>query len=265
MLGVKSRNLRQLGRQLHASAASSPDRTRHRRPRTSRNAIADHAAQVSVGRLDPAQSRGRRLRQLRERYVQDDFRVSVAPDAELRHCGSSTRPGWPRRNNHLVVGFDSDAVSPLNVTIPAGLDPLHPRSAAGEGRAGLRAASTARRRAGQSAGGQAVAARAACVFNIEQRHRRCAAATVCSGRRGTTARSLSTGYSQTTTLTQNTNVPVTSHRQSVPGAGCCSRPATRSASLSGVSSGISFFDPTATAPRVQQYSVGSCSASCRAT
>src|SRR5204862_290028 len=64
----------------------------------------------------------------------------------------------------------------------------------------------------------------------------------------------STGYSQTTTLTQNNNIPVTAIDNPFPGG--LLQPTGNSLGLaSGASSAISFFDPEATAPRIQQYSI----------
>ena len=62
-------------------------------------------------------------------YIQDDYRVTdrltVNYGMRLEH-----ETGLAERNNQLAVGFDTTTPSPLNVTIPAGLDPLHPAGAA---------------------------------------------------------------------------------------------------------------------------------------
>src|SRR5207237_7545560 len=65
---------------------------------------------------------------------------------------------------------------------------------------------------------------------------------------------LSTGYSQTTTMVQNTNIPITSIDNPFP-TGLLQPSGNSQGLLSGVSTGVSFFDPDATAPRMQQYSV----------
>ncbi len=184
-------------------------------------------------------------------YVQDDYRVgsrlTVNYGIRLEH-----ESGLAEKNNNLVVGFDPTAVSPLNVTIPAGLDPLHPEARQVKGGliyAGVNGAPT------HQGDPPAIKAspRAGVVFSMNKD-------TVVRGGYGiywapwNYSPVLSTGYSQTTTLTQNTNVPVTSIDNPFPN-GLLQPTGNSLGLLSGVSSGISFFDPSATAPRLQQYSV----------
>src|SRR6185295_16969608 len=151
-----------------------------------------------------------------------------------------------------VVGFDTAAVSPLNVTIPAGTDPLHPEARQVKGGlvyAGVNGAPT------QQGKPPAVklSPRAGIVFNIDRK-------TVLRGGYGlfwapwNYSPVLSTGYSQTTTLTQNNNIPITSIDNPFQ-SGLLQPTGNSLGPLSGVSSGVSFFDPEATAPRMQQYSV----------
>src|SRR6185503_18936602 len=63
----------------------------------------------------------------------------------------------------------------------------------------------------------------------------------------------STGYSQTTTLTQNNNIPITTIDNPFPN-GLLQPSGNSLGLLSGASSGVSFFDPNGSAPRIQQYS-----------
>src|SRR5262249_16259176 len=140
-------------------------------------------------------------------YVQDDYRVNsrltINYGIRLEH-----ESGLAEKDNNLVVGFDPNAISPLNVTIPAGLDPLHPEARpvkAGLIYAAVNGAPT------QQGDPHAIKAspRAGVVFNMNKD-------TVVRGGYGiywapwNYSPVLSTGYTQTTTLTQNTNVPVTS-------------------------------------------------------
>ena len=94
---------------------------------TSRNAIADLLlGYPSAGTL-PINSQVNDFVNYTSAYVQDDFRVgsrlTLNYGLRLEH-----ETGLAEKDNNLVVGFDPGAVSPLNVTIPAGLDPLHPEA-----------------------------------------------------------------------------------------------------------------------------------------
>src|SRR5207247_2925632 len=65
-------------------------------------------------------------------YVQDDYRVN--PRLTLNYgVRLEHETGLAEKNNNLAVGFDPAANSPLNVTIPAGLDPLHAQARQGTG------------------------------------------------------------------------------------------------------------------------------------
>ena len=184
-------------------------------------------------------------------YVQDDYRVSgrltLNYGLRLEH-----ETGLAERDNQLAVGFDTTTVNPLNVTIPAGLDPLHPQARQVKGGllyAGVNGAPT---RQGDPPAIKP-SPRAGLVFRFDND-------TVLRGGYGmfwapwNYSAVTSTGYSQTTTLTQNNNVPVTSIDNPFPGG--LLQPTGNSLGLaSGASSGVSFFDPNGTASRVQQYSV----------
>jgi len=248
-LGVKSRTYGNsagsftFSGQFTGSNATSP-------ASTSRNAIADLLlGYPSAGSL-PLNTEVDDFVNYYSAYVQDDYRVTsrltLNYGLRLEH-----ETGLAEKDNHLVVGFDASAVSPLNVTIPAGTDPLHPEARQVKGGlvyAGVNGAPTEQGRP------PAVKAspRAGVVFNADGK-------TVLRGGYGlfwapwNYSPVLSTGYSQTTTLTQNNNIPITSVDS--PFQNGLLRPSGNSLGLlSGVSSGVSFFDPQATAPRMQQYS-----------
>ena len=66
--------------------------------------------------------------------MQDDWRVSdkltINYGVRLEH-----ETGLREADNKLVVGFDRTTASPLNTTIPAGVDPLNPTASAPGARA----------------------------------------------------------------------------------------------------------------------------------
>jgi hypothetical protein len=184
-------------------------------------------------------------------YVQDDYRPSsrltLNYGVRLEH-----EPGLAETDNHLAVGFDPNVVSPLNVTIPAGLDPLNPAARTVKGGllfAGVNGAQT------QEGRMPAIKAspRAGVVFKVDN-------STVVRGGYGlfwapwNYTAVTSPGYSQITTLVQNTNVPVTSIDNPFP-TGLIQPSGNALGLLTGMSSAVSFYDPNATAPRVQQWSV----------
>ena len=184
-------------------------------------------------------------------YVQDDYRASsrltINYGIRLEH-----EPGLAEVNNNLAVGFDPNVVSPLNVTIPAGVDPLN--GAARQVKGGLLFAGV---NGAQTHQGKMPAIkpspRAGVVFKVNDH-------TVVRGGYGlfwapwNYSAVTSPGYSQVTTLTQNTNVPVTSIDNPFPN-GLLQPSGNSLGLLTGVSSGVSFYDPNATAPRIQQWSV----------
>jgi hypothetical protein len=217
---------------------------------TSRNAIADMLLGYPSAGTFPLNTGVDDFVNYSSVYVQDDYRASsrLTLNYGLRF---EHETGLAETDNHLAVGFDANAISPLNVTIPAGLDPLHPEARQVKGGliyAGVNGAPT------QQGKPPAVKAspRVGAVFSIDRQ-------TVLRGGYGlfwapwNYSAVLSTGFSQTTTLTQNNNVPITSIDSPFP-TGLLQPSGNTLGLLSGVSSGVSFFDPNATAPRMQQYS-----------
>jgi hypothetical protein len=92
---------------------------------TSRNAIADLLLGYPSSGSFVKNSRVNNYVKYYSAYLQDDWRVTdqltVNYGLRLEH-----ETGLAEADNQLVVGFDKTAVSPLNVTIPAGIDPLNP-------------------------------------------------------------------------------------------------------------------------------------------
>ena len=250
LLGVKARTYGNsagsftFNGQFTGSNASSP-------AVTSRNAIADLLLGYPSSGSFPLNSETDNYIRYYSTYLQDDFRVndrlSVDYGIRLEH-----ETGLTERNNQLVVGFDREAISPLNVTIPAGLDPLHPEARQVRGGllyAGVNGAQT------QLGDPQRVkfSPRAGAVFKVDS-------ATVVRGGYGvfwaptSSGPVNSVGYSQTTNLVQNTQIPITSIDNPFPTGFL--QPTGNSLGLaSGVSSSVSFVDPNRQAPRVQKYSV----------
>ena len=184
-------------------------------------------------------------------YVQDDYRVNgrltINYGIRLEH-----ETGLSEKNNALIVDFDANTTSPLNVTIPAGLDPLNPQARQVKGGVRYAGVDGAKKHLGNP---QAIKAspRAGVVFTID-------GATVARGGYGMFWAPTSSGpvtpqgYSQTTNIVQNNNVPVTSIDNPFP-TGFLPISGNSLGLLSGVSSGVSFIDPDRRAPRFQQYSV----------
>jgi hypothetical protein len=218
---------------------------------TSRNAIADLLLGYPSAGTVPINSQVDNFVNYASAYVQDDYRVSsrltLNYGLRLEH-----ESGLAERNNNLVVGFDANAISPLNVTIPAGTDPLHPEARQVKGGlvfAGVNGAPTAQ----GNPPAVKLSPRAGAVFSINPR-------TVLRGGYGlfwapwNYSPVLSNGYSQTTTLVQNNNVPITSIDNPFP-TGLLQPTGNSLGLLTGTSTGVSFFDPSASAPRIHQYSV----------
>jgi hypothetical protein len=183
-------------------------------------------------------------------FVQDDWRVSekltINYGVRLEH-----ETGLAERDNKLVVGFDRNAVSPLNVTIPA--DPVA-GSPARQVTGGLVFAGQngARDHVGNPPKIKA-SPRVGMAYSMNPQ-------TVIRAGYGIfwapwqSGVQSAAGYSQTTSLQQDPNIPITSIDNPFPNG---LTPITGNADglLTGVSTSITFIDPERDAPRVHQYSV----------
>ncbi len=184
-------------------------------------------------------------------YAQDDWRpngrLTLNYGVRLEH-----ETGIAERNNNLVTGFDPNGISALSVTIPAGTDPLHPEARTVKG--GVLYAGVAGQ---QTATGKPLAVKASprggVVFSINE-------GTVLRGGYGlfwapwNYSAINSVGYAQTTS-SQNSQTNLLNTIDN-PFPGGLLQPAGNALGLAaGAGSGVSFYDPNWTAPRVQQYSV----------
>jgi hypothetical protein len=183
-------------------------------------------------------------------YMQDDWRVNdkltMNYGVRLEH-----ETGLREADNKLVVGFDRTTASPLNVTIPAGVDPLNPTAT----RQVLGGLIYAGQNGANEETGNAPAVkfspRGGFAYSLNDK-------TVVRGGYGlfwapwAYGANNSVGYSATTTLQQDTTIPITSIVNPFPTLIDVSGNAL--GMLSGVSSAISFVDPNKTAPYVHQYS-----------
>jgi trimeric autotransporter adhesin len=183
-------------------------------------------------------------------FVQDDWRVStkMTVNVGLRF---EHETGLSEKNNQLVVGFDRNAVSPLNVTIPA--DPI---------------AGTPARQvmggivyAGQNGANTYVgdppklklSPRLGVAYSVNDK-------TVVRGGYGLfwapwqSGAQSAPGFSQTTSLQQDTLRPITSIDNPFP-FGLTPISGSASGMLTGTSTNITFIDPDRGAPRVHQYSL----------
>jgi hypothetical protein len=183
-------------------------------------------------------------------FVQDDWRMTdkltVNYGVRFEH-----ETGLSERDKQLAVGFDRSAVSPLNVTIPAVPEAgLAARQVTG----GLIFA-------GQNGANEYVgdppalkiSPRVGMAYSVSDK-------TVVRAGYGMfwapwQSGSQSTpGYSQTTTLQQDTLIPFTTISNPFPG-GLAPISGNSLGLLTGVSSSVTFVDPSRDAPRVHQYSV----------
>ena len=219
---------------------------------TSRNAIADLLLGVpSSGSFVQNTPVNNSIRYY-SAYVQDDWRASdrLTLNYGLRF---EHETGLSEADNKLVVGFDREAVSPLNTTIPAGLDPLHP-TVARQVKGGLTyAGENGAKTSTGNPPAVKLSPRVGMALSLNDK-------TVVRGGYGlfwapwAYAANNSVGYSATTTLQQDTTIPITTINNPFP-TGLIPVSGNSRGMLSGVSSAIAFVDPSKTAPRVQQYSV----------
>jgi hypothetical protein len=183
-------------------------------------------------------------------FVQDDWRVSerltVNYGVRLEH-----ETGLAERNNQLVVGFDRNAPSPLNVTIPADQVAGTPARQVTGGLmfAGVNGAPT---HAGNPPAIK-FSPRVGLAYKLSER-------TVVRAGYGVfwapwqSGVQSAAGYSQTTSLQQNVLVPITSIDNPFP-SGLTPISGNSLGLLTGVSTDVTFIDQDRDAPRVHQYSV----------
>jgi hypothetical protein len=217
---------------------------------TSRNAIADLLLGYPASGSLSLNSRYDNSIKYYGFFVQDDWRVStkLTLNVGLRF---EHETGLAEKNNQLVVGFDREAVSPLNVTIPA--DPVAGTPArpvlGGLVYAGQNGANTY---VGNPPKVK-ISPRFGMAYSLNDR-------TVLRGGYGLfwapwqAGAQSAAGYSQTTSLQQDTLRPITSIDNPFP-FGLTPISGNRSGMLTGTSTNITFIDPDRDAPRVHQYSV----------
>jgi len=182
-------------------------------------------------------------------FVQDDWRVNdrltINAGVRLEH-----ETGLAERDNQMVVGFDRTAVSPLNVTIPA--DTVAGTAArqvlGGLVFAGQNGANT------QTGNAPAVkvSPRLGMAFTLNDKTVVRAGYGLFFGPWQSGVQS-TPGYTQTTTLQQDPQVPFTTISNPFPN-GLQSISGNSLGLLTGVSSAVTFIDPERTGPRVHQYS-----------
>ncbi|HJU43427.1 MAG TPA: TonB-dependent receptor, partial [Vicinamibacterales bacterium] len=182
-------------------------------------------------------------------FVQDDWRASdrltLNYGVRLEHEG-----GLTEENNQLIVGFDRNVMSPLNVTIPA--DPVA-GTPARQVRGGLMYAGVNGNNeyAGKPPAVK-VSPRVGVAYTLNDR-------TVLRAGYGLfwapwqSGLQSAPGYSQTTTLQQDTLTPITSINNPFPN-GLIPVSGNSLGLLTGVSSAVTFIDQNRDAPRVHQYS-----------
>jgi hypothetical protein len=216
---------------------------------TSRNAIADLLLGYPSAGTITLNSRFDDYIRYYGAFIQDDWRVTdrLTVNYGLRF---EHETGLAEKNNQLVVDFDREMVSPLNVTVPA--DPVA-GTPARQVMGGLVFA-------GQNGANDYVgkppavklSPRFGMAFSMSQR-------TVIRAGYGMfwapwqAGVQQPPGYSQTTSLQQNTLRPITSIDNPFP-AGLTPITGNAAGPLTGTSTSITFIDPDRDGPRVHQYS-----------
>jgi len=182
-------------------------------------------------------------------FVQDDWRVNdrftLNAGVRLEH-----ETGLAEKDNKMVVGFDRDVVSPLNVTIPA--DPVA-GTPARQVRGGLMFAGVDGNPAETGdAPAVKISPRIGMAFSLNDQ-------TVVRAGYGLffapwqSGLQSTPGYTQTSTLQQDTLTPITAINNPFP-TGLAPISGNSLGNLTGVSSAVTFIDQDRDAPRVHQYS-----------
>jgi trimeric autotransporter adhesin len=182
-------------------------------------------------------------------FVQDDWRVNdrltVNYGVRLEH-----ETGLAEKDNQMVVGFDRAATSPLNVTIPA--DPLSGTPARQVTGGLLFAGQNGAKTETGKVPAIKTSPRVGMAYSLNDKTVVRAGYGLFWGPWQSGVQS-TPGYSQTTTLQQDTLTPFTTISNPFPG-GLTPISGNSLGMLTGVSSAITFIDPDRDAPRVHQYS-----------
>ncbi len=183
-------------------------------------------------------------------FVQDDWRVNdrltMNVGVRLEH-----ETGLAEKNNQMVVGFDRDTISPMGVTIPA--DPIA-GTPARQVRGGLMfAGENGNNTQTGNVPGVKLSPRFGMAFSVNDRTVVRAGYGLFWGPWQSGVQS-TPGYSQTSTLQQDTLVPITAINNPFPN-GLTPITGNDLGLLTGASSAVTFIDQDRDAPRVHQYSV----------
>ncbi len=188
-------------------------------------------------------------------FIQDDWRPSgrltMNFGLRLEHEG-----GLVEENDHFTVGFDYDTISPLNSKVTLPVDPLTGQRPEVKGGLIFAGVNGAPRHQGNPPAVK-VSPRGGVVFSVNHK-------TVVRGGYGIfygpwnypapgTTGYAQYGYTGSTTLSQNTLIPITSIDNPFPGG--LQQPTENTLGLlTGTGGNIGFIDPDKGAPRIQQYS-----------